>query len=87
MLGFNPVLAILRVFAIVAVVRAVLLYGSPALAQATGSEGAGGIEGSAAEDPPDIPIPSSAHDAYSPLGDGFGSPISPERICARQSRR
>jgi hypothetical protein len=74
--GFNRVLTSLRILTTGAVAAAVLLYGS-ASAQAAGADSSGGIEGSAAEDPPDIPIPSTAHDAYSPLGDGFGSPIEP----------
>jgi hypothetical protein len=37
----------------------------------------GGIAGSADSDSPDIPIPSDAHGTYSPIVEGFASPLEP----------
>jgi len=45
--------------------------------RALAQSGATGVEGSASEDMPDFPIPSSAHEAYSPIGEGFETPIEP----------
>jgi outer membrane OprD family porin len=52
---------------------ACLLLGPHAQAQTTGT----GVENSAAADMPDFPIPSKAGEAYSPIGEGFASPIDP----------
>ena len=58
----------------VAAALAMLFCGMDASAQETGGTG---VEASAGHDAPDYPIPSKAGEAYSPIGEGFESPIDP----------
>jgi hypothetical protein len=69
----NSLRAGLRVAAITALVTGFWPIDWRALAQ--GADG--GIAGSADSDTPDIPIPSSAHGTYSPIVEGFASPLDP----------
>jgi hypothetical protein len=64
---------VLAVLAIAVVLPAFMPFERRALAQS----GTGGVGDSASDDMPDYPIPSSAHEAYSPIGEGFETPISP----------
>ena len=73
MAGFKPLRAGLGAVAIAALVAALWPTGCRVLAQ--GAEG--GIAGSADNDTPDIPIPSTAHGTYSPIVEGFASPLDP----------
>ncbi len=50
-----------------------LVSGQTAMAQSGGGDGAGGGQGG----PADYPIPATAREAYSPIGEGFESPIEP----------
>jgi len=70
--GFYRVAGVLAALAI-AVFAAFSLSATSVLAQTA----EGGVEGSAAADMPDYPIPSKAGEAYSPIGEGFESPIEP----------
>jgi outer membrane porin, OprD family len=56
-----------------ALLLAVCPLGQHALAQSAD----GGIAGSADGDTPDIPIPTDAHGTYSPIVEGFASPLEP----------
>ena len=58
----------------VAVASAALFCSAGALAQTTSGTG---VETSAGEDMPDYPIPAKAREAYSPIQEGFESPIDP----------
>ncbi len=69
----NSLRAGLRVAAIAALVTGFWPADWRALAQ--GADG--GIAGSADSDTPDIPIPSTAHGTYSPIVEGFASPLDP----------
>ena len=73
MAGFKPLRAGLGAVAIAALVTTLWPIGCRVLAQ--GAEG--GIAGSADNDTPDIPIPSTAHGTYSPIVEGFSSPLDP----------
>jgi hypothetical protein len=59
-------------FAVAAAV-AIVFSSADASAQGTGT----GVEASAGQDAPDYPIPSKAGEAYSPIQEGFESPIDP----------
>ena len=59
--------------AVVILVAGALLLATPAPAADTGT----GTDGSADQDMPDAPIPSSAHGTYSPIVEGFASPSEP----------
>ncbi len=50
------------------------ICGTEVLAQGAGGTG---VEASAGEDAPDYPIPSKAGEAYSPIEEGFATPINP----------
>lgn len=73
MAGFYRVPGVLAALAIAEVFTGFSLSGTGVLAQTA----EGGVEGSAAADMPDYPIPSKAREAYSPIGEGFESPIEP----------
>jgi outer membrane porin, OprD family len=73
MAGFNSLRAGLRVVAITTLVMGFWPTGWRVLAQ--GAEG--GVAGSVDSDTPDIPIPSTAHETYSPIVEGFASPLEP----------
>ena len=46
---------------------------TPVRAQEAGAGGLGGVT--------DYPIPPSARQAYSPIGEGFESPLDPRKVC------
>jgi len=73
MAGFYRVYGVLAALAIAVVLSAFAPWETGALAQS----GTSGAEGSASDDMPDFPIPSSAREAYSPIGEGFETPIEP----------
>jgi hypothetical protein len=73
MAEFYRVPGVLAALAIAVVLSAFAPWGDCALAQS----GASGVADSASDDMPDFPIPSSAHEAYSPIGEGFETPIEP----------
>jgi len=73
MAEFYRVSGVLAALAIAVVLNAFAPWESGALAQS----GSGGVEGSPGDDMPDYPIPSSAPEAYSPIGEGFETPIEP----------
>lgn len=63
-----------RAALVVAVASAALFCSAEALAQTASGTG---VETSAGEDMPDYPIPAKAREAYSPIQEGFESPIDP----------
>ena len=73
MAEFYRVPGVLAALAIAVVLSAFAPWGDCALAQS----GASGVADSASDDMPDFPIPSSAHEVYSPIGEGFETPIEP----------
>lgn len=72
MTGFNSLRALVRVAGIATLIVGLWPIDCRVLAQ-----GAEGVAGSADSDTPDIPIPSTAHGTYSPIGEGFASPLDP----------
>ena len=73
MAAFNSLRAVVRAVAIATLITGLWQIGCRALAQST----EGDTVGSADSDSPDIPIPSTAHGTYSPIVEGFASPLDP----------
>jgi hypothetical protein len=77
--GFNPIRASLLRASLRALTIAAFVIGSwlsDSRVLAADNSGTG-VEGSAAADMPDVPIPSTAQGTYSPIVEGFESPLEP----------